>query len=83
MRKADTSHLEKQAIGASSLVIILFAIQFALSRSEMSIDDILFGLIVCGIALVGVWFRSEYALLREFRAAQRRSDGMLRPRPPS
>jgi len=34
----------------------------------MNFDDVLFGLILCGIGLAGACFRSEYVLLRELRA---------------
>jgi hypothetical protein len=44
----------------------------------MNIDDVLFGIIVCGIGLAGACFRSEYVLRRELRAAQRRKEGILR-----
>jgi hypothetical protein len=44
----------------------------------MNIDDVLFGVIACGIGLVGAWFRSEYVRLREFRATQRRKKGIMR-----
>jgi hypothetical protein len=44
----------------------------------MTIDDILFGLIVCGIGLAAACFRSEYVLLRELRATQRTTERMMR-----
>jgi len=44
----------------------------------MNVDDILFGLIVCGIGMAAACFRSEYALLRELRANQRRTERMMR-----
>jgi hypothetical protein len=44
----------------------------------MNIDDVLFGIIVCGIGLAGACFRSEYVLRRELRAAQRRKEGIMR-----
>jgi hypothetical protein len=44
----------------------------------MNIDDVLFGLIVCGIGLAAACFRSEYVLLRELRATQRRTERMMR-----
>jgi hypothetical protein len=44
----------------------------------MNIDDVLFGLIVCGIGLAGACFRSEYVLLRELKATQRRNEGIMR-----
>jgi hypothetical protein len=54
-------------------------LSFAVSRAQdMNIDDVLFGLIVCGIGLAAACFRSEYVLLREFKATQRRTEGMMR-----
>jgi hypothetical protein len=44
----------------------------------MSFDDVLFGLILCGIGLAAACFRSEYVLLRELRAAERRKEGAMR-----
>jgi hypothetical protein len=44
----------------------------------MNIDDVLFGLIVCGIGLAGACFGSEYVLLRELRATQRRKERIMR-----
>jgi hypothetical protein len=44
----------------------------------MNIDDVLFGLILCGIGLVGVFFRSEYRLLRQLRATERRYQHVMR-----
>jgi hypothetical protein len=44
----------------------------------MNIDDVLFGLIVFGIGLAGACLRSEYMLLRELRASQRRKEGIMR-----
>jgi hypothetical protein len=44
----------------------------------MNVDDVLFGLILCGIGLAGACFRSEYVLLRELRAAERRKEGLTR-----
>jgi len=44
----------------------------------MNVDDILFGLILCGIGLVGVCFRCEYVLLREIRAIERRRARVMR-----
>jgi hypothetical protein len=44
----------------------------------MNFDDLLFGLIVCGIGLAVACFRSEYVLLRELRATQRKAEGMMR-----
>jgi hypothetical protein len=43
----------------------------------MNTDDVLFGLIVCGIGLAGACFRSEYVLLRELRATQRRKEEIM------
>ena len=44
----------------------------------MNIDDVLFGVIVCGIGLAGAWFRSEYVHLRELRATERRRERLMR-----
>jgi len=44
----------------------------------MNFDDVLFGLILCGIGLAGACFRSEYMLLRELRATQRRKERVMR-----
>jgi hypothetical protein len=44
----------------------------------MNFDDVLFGLIVCGIGLAAACLRSECVLLRELRATQRRTEGMMR-----
>ena len=44
----------------------------------MNFDDILFGLILCGILLAGACFRSEYALLRELRAVERKKERIMR-----
>ena len=44
----------------------------------MDIDDVLFGLIVCGIGLAVACFRSEYVLLRELRANERRKARVMR-----
>jgi hypothetical protein len=44
----------------------------------MNFDDVLFGLILCGIGLAGACFRSEYVLRRELRAAERRKAGVMR-----
>ena len=44
----------------------------------MDFDDILFGLILCGIGLAGACFRSEYVLLRELRATERRRQRVMR-----
>jgi hypothetical protein len=44
----------------------------------MDIDDVLFGLIVCGIGLAVACFRSEYVLLRELRETERRKERVMR-----
>ena len=44
----------------------------------MNIDDVLFGVIVCGIGLAGACFRSEYVRLRELKATQRRNESTMR-----
>jgi hypothetical protein len=44
----------------------------------MSFDDVLFGLILCGIGLAGACFRMEYVLLREIRAIERRRERAMR-----
>jgi hypothetical protein len=44
----------------------------------MICDDVLFGLILCGIGLAGACFRSEYLLLRELRAIERRKEMVMR-----
>ena len=44
----------------------------------MNFDDVLFGLILCGIVLAGACFRMEYALLREIRAIERRREIAMR-----
>jgi hypothetical protein len=44
----------------------------------MNFDDVLFGLILCGIGLAAACFRSEYLLLRELRAAERRKERLMR-----
>jgi hypothetical protein len=44
----------------------------------MNFDDVLFGLILCGIGLAVACFRSQYVLLRELRAAERRKEGLMR-----
>jgi hypothetical protein len=44
----------------------------------MNFDDILFGLILCGIGLAVACFRSEYALLRELRAVERKQQRIMR-----
>jgi hypothetical protein len=42
------------------------------------VGDVLLGLILCGIGLAGACFRTEYLLLRELRAAERRRERVLR-----
>jgi len=44
----------------------------------MNIDDVLFGLILCGIGLAVACFRSEYVLLRELRETERRKERVMR-----
>jgi hypothetical protein len=44
----------------------------------MNFDDLLFGVILCGIGLAGACCRSEYVLLRELRAAERRKARVMR-----
>jgi hypothetical protein len=44
----------------------------------MNLDDVLFGLIVCGIGLAGACFRSEYVLLRQFKETQRSKERIMR-----
>ena len=44
----------------------------------MNLDYVLFGLILCGAALAGACFRSEYVLLRELRATERRRARLMR-----
>jgi hypothetical protein len=44
----------------------------------MNLDYVLFGLIVCGIGVAGACFRSEYVLLREIRAIERRREKFMR-----
>ena len=44
----------------------------------MNLDYVLFGLIVCGVGLAGACFRSEYVLLRELRATERRRERLMR-----
>jgi hypothetical protein len=44
----------------------------------MDIDDVLFGLIACGIGLAVACFRSEYVLLRELRETERRKERVMR-----
>jgi hypothetical protein len=44
----------------------------------MNFDDVLFGLILCGIGLAGACFRSEYVLRRELKAIERRKERVMR-----
>lgn len=44
----------------------------------MNLDDVLFGLIICGIGLAGACFRSEYLLLRQLRLTERRYQRAIR-----
>jgi hypothetical protein len=44
----------------------------------MSLDYILFGLILCGVGLACACFRSEYVLMRELRATERRRERLMR-----
>ena len=44
----------------------------------MNFDDVLFGLILCGIGLAGACFRSEYVLLRQHRETERRKERVMR-----
>lgn len=44
----------------------------------MYLDYVLFGLILCGIGLAGVCFRSEYLHLRDLRAIERRREKLMR-----
>ena len=44
----------------------------------MNVDDLLFGLILCGIGLAVACFRSEYVHLREVIASQRRRERLMR-----
>ena len=44
----------------------------------MNFDDVLFGLIVCGIGLAGACVRSEYLLLRELKATELRNQRTTR-----
>ncbi len=46
--------------------------------ATMNFDDVLFGLILCGIGLAAACFRSEYVLLRELRAIERRRERVMR-----
>ena len=44
----------------------------------MNVDDLLFGLILCGIGLAAACFRSEYLHLREVMANERKRERMMR-----
>jgi hypothetical protein len=44
----------------------------------MNLDYVLFGLILFGIGLTGVCFRSEYLHLRDLRAIERRREKLMR-----
>jgi hypothetical protein len=44
----------------------------------MNLDYVLFGLILCGIGLAVVCFRSEYLQLRDLRAIERRREKLMR-----
>ena len=44
----------------------------------MNLDYVLFILILCGIVLAGICFRSEYLHLRDLRAIERRREGLMR-----
>jgi hypothetical protein len=44
----------------------------------MSLDDVLFGMIIGGIGLCAAHFRSEYIRWREHRAAERRKETTMR-----
>ena len=44
----------------------------------MNVDDLLFGLILCGIGLAAACFRSEYLHLREVIATERKRERMMR-----
>jgi hypothetical protein len=44
----------------------------------MNVDDLLFGLILCGIGLAAACFRSEYVHLREVIAIERRREKIMR-----
>jgi hypothetical protein len=60
------------------LVICLTAISFAMSRAQMNFDDVLFGLILCGIGIGGAALRNEYLRLRQLRAMERRYQRAMR-----
>jgi hypothetical protein len=79
MRWVDTFYREKQASdGPCSRNILECNRVRPGSCTTMNFDDVLFGLILCGIGLAGACFRSEYVLLRELRAAERRNAGVMR-----
>jgi hypothetical protein len=79
MHRVDTSYLEKQAIdGSYSRNILARNGVFHGSCTTMNFDDVLFGLILCGIGLAVACFRSEYLMLRKLRAAARRKEGVTR-----
>jgi len=44
----------------------------------MNLDYVLFALILFGAGLAGACFRSEYVLLRELRATERRRERLMR-----
>jgi hypothetical protein len=44
----------------------------------MSLDDVLFGMIIGGIGLCAAHFRGEYIRWREHRAAERRRETSMR-----
>jgi hypothetical protein len=44
----------------------------------MSLDDVMFGLIIGGFGLCAAQFRGEYIRLREHRAAERRRETSMR-----
>jgi hypothetical protein len=43
----------------------------------MNLDYVLFSLILCGIVLAGICFRSEYLHLRDLRAIERRREKLM------
>jgi hypothetical protein len=44
----------------------------------MSVDDLLLAIIIGGVVLSGAYLRSQYALQRNCRAAERRAESRLR-----
>jgi hypothetical protein len=44
----------------------------------MNFDGVLFALVACGIGLLAAAVRSEYVLLREIRAIERRRERVMR-----